>query len=154
MVDVDELLEKINELNINNHNLFRKKFNETINLKQKEKFNDKFPNLELNEYKMMKCINDTIYYYKFSSEDYSYEFEINISNTKAKKYLLKFYVNGESEHVSKKITEKQILNLNKLDIKKHFVEIGDEVVQVDITIDELENIINYLFFNKKFIYNI
>jgi hypothetical protein len=154
MQNIDELLEKVEELDINDFNIFKKKFHENIKLYQQQKFNHKFPNLQLDDYSMVKAIENTIFYYKFSSQVYLYEFEIVISNAKAKKYILKFFVDGEQEQISKKIAEKKIIEDNKLNIKKHFYSIGEEIVQVDITLDELHSIINYLFFNKKFIYNV
>lgn len=151
MEHIEKIVEQIEELNIDDFNTLRKKYFNIIKTRQKQKFNEKFPNLELDEYKLINCVIDTIYYYKFSSQEHTYELEIIITNTKTIKYKLNFFVDYETVHMTTKIPEKKIIINKKINIKEYLDFYGNEV---DITLDDLENIVNYLFFNKKFIYNI
>lgn len=84
----DELLEQIKNLSPNNFCKLTKKYISTINLKQKLEFHLKFHDLELDKYSKIDCINQTFYYYKFSSQAHSYEFEINKSHKN--KYSFQF----------------------------------------------------------------
>lgn len=154
MDNIEQLVEQIKNLNKKDFTKLTEKYFEIISLKQKSEFNKKFPNLELNEYSKVKCIKDTYYYYKFSSNQHKYEFQINKTNANKSKYSFDFFVDGQLEHSTQKITENKILIDNQLDIKTYIHEIGDDVNETDINIDELTEITNYLFFNKKFFYNI
>lgn len=155
MENINKLVEQITQLNTNDFDKLRPKYFNIIKLRQEQKFNNKFPNLELNNYSMAKYIRDTRYYYKFSSQAHFYEFELIISNAKAKKYSFLFFVDGESEFDSAKIPEKNIIKNDRLDIAQYICSIGDnDSHEVDITLDELQNVVNYLFFNKKFVHNV
>lgn len=64
------------------------------------------------------------------------------------------FVDGELELNTQKITEKKIFIEDQLDIKTNFEGIGNEINQIDITDDDLHEIVNWLFLHKKFIYNL
>ena len=153
MEHIDNIIGQIEELNTNDFDIFRKKYFNILKIKQKQKFNNKFPNLELLEYSLIKCVMNSIYYYKFSSQTHTYGIEIEISNAQATKYKLNFYVDGESECETKKIPENKIIKNNTICIKEYLEYLSNDIGD-NITLDELENIVNYLFFNKKFVYNI
>lgn len=154
MNNIEQLIEQIKNLNKKDFAKLTENYFQITNLKQKCEFNKKFPNLELNEYSKVKCIKETYYYYKFSSNLHKYEFQINKTNVNKSKYSFEFFVDGKLEHSTQKIPENKTIINNQLDIKTYFNEIGDDVNETDINIDELTEIINYLFFNKKFFYNI
>lgn len=152
MNNIDKILEQIENLTIKDFQNLKKKYLTNINLKQKQEFHLRFPNLELDECSKIDCIGQSFYYYKFSSQNHSYEFEINKSNKN--KYSFKFYVNGELEWSTQKITGKKILVAGQLDIITHFDGIGDDINQIDITVYDLNEVVNWLFGNKKFLYDI
>ena len=153
MVHIDELVEQIKELDRLDFNTLRKKYFNVIKSRQEHKFNIKFPNLELDEYSSIKSVQNTIHYYKFHSQAHIYEVEITVSNAKAKKYSLGFHFDFEKTNIPNKIPEKKFIINDKIDVKDYLGSIHDDY-NIDITMDELFNVINYLFFNKKFIHNI
>ena len=152
MNNIDQLLEQIENLNTNDFNKLTKKYINSITHRQKQEFHLKFPNLQLDKYSKIDCIGQSYYYYKFYSQNYTYEFEIN--KTHKNKYSYKFYVDGNLECSTTKITEKKSIVNGKLDLKTYLEEIGDDINQVDITKNELEEIVNWLYFNKNFIYSL
>jgi hypothetical protein len=151
MKNLVETQEKIDNLTQIEFSYVIKKYLNKINLKQRQEFHLRFPNFELEKYSKIDCIKQSFYYYKFSSEVNSYEFEINKSDKN--KYSFKFYVNDELEWCTQKITKKKIFVEDQLDIKTYFNG-QNEKYQFDITNNDLHHIINWLFLHENFIYNI
>ena len=148
MNNIDQLLEQIENLTPTNFRKLTKKYLDKLNFKQKQEFHLNFPNLELDKCSKIDCINQSFYYYKFSSQAHSYEFEINESN---KKYSFQFYIDDKLKWNTKKITEKKLFVDGEIDIKTYYD--GNDN-QIDITSNDLHDIINWLFLHKKFIYNV
>jgi hypothetical protein len=152
MDNINQLLEQIENLSQNDFSKFNKKYLNKINLKQKREFNLRFgSNLELLELSKIDLINQSFYYYQFRSQAHLYEFEIN--STHKNKYSFQFYVDGNLEYSTQKIPEKKIFVDGLLNIKEHFSDIGNDTNIVDITPNDLHDIVNWLFLHKKFIYS-
>lgn len=149
---IQQLEEQLDNLNPDDLNLLVKKVLSHKNTKQKLLFNQTFPNVHLDKYSKINNIGGIIHYYKFNSQAHIYEFEMVYSK---KKYSLKFYIDGNFEYESTKIPEKKIFINGHLNIKSYIDEIGDDINQSDINVDELSQIVNYLFVNNnQFIYNL
>lgn len=151
MENIDQLLQQIENLSLNDFYKLSKQCHEKINLKQKQDFHLIFPNLELDKYSKIDSIKQSIYYYKFNSQAHSYEFEIIKSHKN--KYSFQFYVDGDLEWNTTKITEKKVFVEGQLDIKTYY-DGGYNDIQNEIYADNLHEIINWLFSHKKFIYNV
>ena len=152
---MEQLYKQIGELSVGNLKKLEKKVSKLIFDEQKKEFNQKFSNYELNSYSKIELSLETIYYYKFSSLIANAKYEFKISSNSIKKYSFEFYVNDEIEHKVNKITEKKVFTNNKLNIKNLFEIVDDDSgPEYDIDSNLLDDIINYLYLNKNFIYNI
>lgn len=103
---MEALFEQIEDLETDDFNELTKKYFNLIKTKQRQKFNNKFPNLELEEYSKISHIRgETIFYYHFRSQVHKYEFEIH--QTKHNKYGFNFYVDDQLFQHTNKITKKK-----------------------------------------------
>lgn len=147
---MDNLEEQIKKLKSNDFDKLTEKYFEIIKSKQKDKFNKTFGNLTLVKYSKINYMKSIYYYYNFNSDEHKYEF--GITKTEKNKFFFEFYIDDEYEQHTAKIPEKKAILKGKVNILDYLEEINHDV---DINLQELNEIINYLYFgNHKFIYNI
>lgn len=146
MNNISQIIKDIDNIDQNNYTKLLDIITNKIKTKQIEKFNQEFPDLNLIKISKIETVDGEIYCYNFSSVNDDHKFQINKNTVKKPKYWVTYYVNGILEFDSAKIPENKFIKNNYLQID--FVETKNK----NVSTNKLCAVINYLFFNSKFIY--